>query len=89
MYEFLVIWQFNKLADRGVPGADAKGIYYLREVQDADALVAAIADKKGGSVVVVGGGYIGMELGACLTLNKLKVTMVYPEPYISEHLNLS
>lgn len=81
--------QFINLADFKTEGADAKGLYYLREVHDADKLVEAIQAKKGGSAVVVGGGYIGLELAACLRLNNIKVTMVFPEPYCSKHRHLS
>ena len=34
------------LSDFGTKGADLKGIYYLRNVVDADALIAAIGDAK-------------------------------------------
>lgn len=77
---------FIKLSDFGVQGADAKGIFYLREIHDADALVEAIKAKKEGTAVVVGGGYIGLELAATLTMNKLSVTMVYPEPWCMPRL---
>lgn len=77
--------QYIDLKDFKTPGADAQGIYYLREMHEADVLVEAIKAKKGGSAVVVGGGYIGLELAACLTINDIKVTMVFPEPFCSEH----
>ncbi|RWW42883.1 hypothetical protein BHE74_00051521 [Ensete ventricosum] len=70
--------------DFGVQGADANNIFYLREIDDADKLVAAIHAKKDGKAVIVGGGYIGLELGAALKLNNLDVTMVYPEPWCKE-----
>ena len=76
--------QTIRLTDFGTPGADAKGIYYLRELHEADELYAAIKAKAGGKAVVVGGGYIGLEVAAVLTLNGIKTTMVYPEPYCSE-----
>ena len=40
------------LSDFKTPGADLKGIFYLRNVVDADAIVAAIgpAKEKGGRV---------------------------------------
>eukprot|EP00850_Spirogloea_muscicola_P011139 SM000068S20571 [mRNA] locus=s68:223106:226611:+ [translate_table: standard] len=76
-----------KLSDFGTPDAEAPGIFYLREVDDADKLYAAIkALPAGAPAVVVGGGYIGMETAAVLTLNGLKVTMVYPEPYCMPRL---
>lgn len=78
--------QFLNLADFKTPGADAKGIFYLRDVRDADKLVEAIKSRKGDEALVVGGGYIGLELAACLTINKIKVTMVFPDPCFSKSL---
>lgn len=78
------ILQFIKLSDFGTPGADAKGIYHLREVEDATALYEAIKANPNGNAVCVGGGYIGLELAAVLNMNKMKVTMVYPEPFCSK-----
>ncbi|KAG0480658.1 hypothetical protein HPP92_011516 [Vanilla planifolia] len=75
-----------RLSDFGVQGANAKCIYYLREIDDADEIVAAIKEKKNGKAVIVGGGYIGLELGAALKLNDLDVTMVYPEPWCMPRL---
>jgi monodehydroascorbate reductase (NADH) len=78
------------LEDFKTPGADLAGIHYLRNVKDADTLVAAIADAKakGGPVkaVCVGGGYIGMECAAALALNGLDVTVVFPESRFFERL---
>ncbi|KAK7267946.1 hypothetical protein RIF29_20627 [Crotalaria pallida] len=75
-----------RLTDFGVQGADAKNIFYLREVDDADKLYEAIKGKKNGKAVVVGGGYIGLELSAVLRLNNIDVTMVYPEPWCMPRL---
>lgn len=79
-----IIFQVIRLTDFGVEGADAKNIFYLREVDDADKLYEAIKAKKNGKAVVVGGGYIGLELSAVLKLNNIDVTMVYPEPWCSK-----
>ena len=76
--------QFIRLSDFGTEGADAKGIYYLREIDDADILLEGIRAKPRGKAVIVGGGYIGLELAATLIVNDLDVTMVYPEPWCSE-----
>lgn len=75
-----------KLTDFGVEGADSKNISYLREIDDADKLVETIKAKKNGKAVIVGGGYIGLELSATLKLNNLDVTMVYPEPWCMPRL---
>ena len=90
-YEKLIIGTGARpvsLADFKTPGADLKGIFYLRNVKDGDALVAAIAATKaaGGKAVCIGGGYIGMECAAALAMNGLDVTMVYPEPHLMQRL---
>lgn len=74
------------LADFRTPGADLRGIFYLRNVEDANALLAGIeeAKKSGGKAVCIGGGYIGMECAAALALNGLDVTMVFPESRLME-----
>jgi monodehydroascorbate reductase (NADH) len=88
-YDILIIATGSstiKLTDFGVQGADANNILYLREIDDADKIVAAIQAKKDGKAVVVGGGYIGLEISAVLRLNNLDVTMVYPEPWCMPRL---
>ncbi|CAM6105028.1 unnamed protein product [Calypogeia fissa] len=88
-YEILIIATgatFVKLSDFGVPGADAKNIFYLREVDDANILYDTIKAKPDASALVVGGGYIGLETAAVLVMNKIKTSMVYPEPYCMPRL---
>ncbi|GFR52753.1 hypothetical protein Agub_g15360 [Astrephomene gubernaculifera] len=76
------------LTEFKTPGADLRGLHYLRDVKDADALVAAMAATKeaGGKAVVVGGGYIGMEVAAGLAANGLPVTMVFPDERLMQRL---
>ena len=79
-----------QLTDFSTPGADLKGIFYLRNVVDADALLEAVAALKargGSKVTCIGGGYIGMETAAALAQHsKLDVTMVFPEGRMFERL---
>ncbi|KAL6574961.1 hypothetical protein OROMI_012246 [Orobanche minor] len=88
-YQILIIASGStviKLTDFGVKGADAKNIFYLREIDDANKLVEAIKGKKNGKAVIVGGGYIGLELSAALKINNIDVSMVYPEPWCMPRL---
>jgi len=57
-----------------VPGADLAGVRYLRGLEDADALLAAFARKP--RVVVVGGGWIGLETAAAARAAGLEVTVL-------------
>ncbi|XP_074570873.1 monodehydroascorbate reductase 3, cytosolic-like [Curcuma longa] len=88
-YDILIIATGStviNLSDFGTPGANANNIFYLREIDDADKLVAAIQAKKNGKAVIVGGGYIGLELSAVMKINNFDVTMVYPEPWCMPRL---
>ncbi|KAF5202855.1 Monodehydroascorbate reductase [Thalictrum thalictroides] len=75
-----------KLTDFKVQGAGSQNIFYLREIDDADELIEAIKAKKDGKAVIVGGGYIGLELAAVMKINNYSVTMVYPEPWCMPRL---
>ncbi|XP_022992904.1 monodehydroascorbate reductase 4, peroxisomal-like isoform X2 [Cucurbita maxima] len=68
-----------KLEEFGVNGSDAENVCYLRDLTDANRLVDVMRSSSGGNAVVIGGGYIGMECAASLVINKINVTMVFPE----------
>ncbi|KAL7094845.1 hypothetical protein ACP275_11G130000 [Erythranthe tilingii] len=81
-YKYLIIAtgaRALKLEEFGVNALDATNVCYLRDLADADRLVDVIQSSSGGNAVVIGGGYIGMECAASLVINKLNVTMVFPE----------
>jgi 3-phenylpropionate/trans-cinnamate dioxygenase ferredoxin reductase component len=61
-----------------VPGADLPGLHYLRTAEDNQALAAALS--AGESVVVVGAGWIGLEVAAAAREQGLDVTVVEPQP---------
>jgi 3-phenylpropionate/trans-cinnamate dioxygenase ferredoxin reductase subunit len=58
-----------------VPGADLDGVYYLRDLSDADALAARLKAGQG-RVVVIGGGWIGAEVAASARVKGLEVAIV-------------
>jgi 3-phenylpropionate/trans-cinnamate dioxygenase ferredoxin reductase component len=62
-----------------VPGAELAGVRYLRTLADADALRAELADG-GRRVVVVGAGWIGLEVTAAARHHGNDVTVVEPQP---------
>ena len=66
-------------------GSDAENVCYLRNLADANRLVAVMQTCTGGNAVVIGGGYIGMECAAALATNRIKVTMIFPEAHCSKY----
>jgi len=75
-----------ELSQFGAANADAEGVCYLRNVVDADKLIGEIKKCKSGKAVLIGGGYIGMECAAALSMNGLDITMVFPEDRFMERL---
>jgi 3-phenylpropionate/trans-cinnamate dioxygenase ferredoxin reductase component len=59
-----------------IPGAGLDGVVYLRSVGDSDALRERL--DRGGTVVVVGAGWIGAEVAASARQRGLEVTVVEP-----------
>lgn len=57
-----------------IPGADAAGVHYLRTIDDAVALDAAL--KTASSLAVVGAGWLGLEVAASARLRGVAVTVV-------------
>jgi len=62
----------------GVEGADLDGVHYLRTLEDSVALQQVI--ERGGPLVVVGGGWVGLEAAAVAREAGLLVTVLEPAP---------
>lgn len=63
-----------------VSGAELNGVHYLRSLSDSKSIRSAAENAK--QVVVIGGGFIGMEVAAVLTQKNIEVTMVLNEDRI-------
>src|SRR5262249_26470577 len=61
-YDALILATGARAIALPLPGADLKGVLFLRTAEDAEALKAAIGPGK--RLAVVGGGYIGLEVAA-------------------------
>jgi NADPH-dependent 2,4-dienoyl-CoA reductase/sulfur reductase-like enzyme len=92
-YRQLLIATGSEPRTLGVEGEQLPGVFSLRSIEDATAIREAAAQVR--DAVVVGGGFIGMEVAASLTQLGLDVTLVSRDvdlfgqlgsPEISEHL---
>ncbi len=59
-----------------------EGIIYYRTVEDYRR-VRSLAESKN-NFLIIGGGFIGSELAAALSMNEKKVTMIFPEGSLGE-----
>jgi 3-phenylpropionate/trans-cinnamate dioxygenase ferredoxin reductase subunit len=57
-----------------LPGADAERVHYLRKLPDSDAIKATIGSSR--KLLVVGGGWIGLEITAAAREAGVEVTIV-------------
>jgi len=73
-FDTLVLATGSRARRIGVPGADLDGVCYLRTVTDALDLKARLAQAS--SVVIVGGGFIGLEVASSAAKLGKKVTVV-------------
>ncbi|MDP3025783.1 MAG: FAD-dependent oxidoreductase [candidate division Zixibacteria bacterium] len=67
-----------------IPGGNLEGVCYYRYLDDY--LRIRKEAKEGKSAVVIGGGFIGSEIAAALNINRVKVTMIFPEPYLVQRV---
>ncbi|HEY4265599.1 MAG TPA: FAD-dependent oxidoreductase [Micropepsaceae bacterium] len=73
-YDRLLLTTGARVRKVPVPGADLAGVYYLRGIEDVDALRPQFAS--GARLAVVGGGYIGLEVAAVAVKSGIEVTVV-------------
>jgi NADPH-dependent 2,4-dienoyl-CoA reductase/sulfur reductase-like enzyme/rhodanese-related sulfurtransferase len=59
-----------------VPGSDLPGVFALRSIPDMDRIVSFIREREPSRAVVVGGGFIGIELAENLHRRGMQVTLV-------------
>ncbi len=73
-YDKLLLATGSRSRHLPIPGADADRVHYLRTIDDASALDAALTE--GSSLAVVGAGWIGLEVAASARQRGVNVTVV-------------
>ena len=75
-YDSLILTTGGSAVQPRLPGLDLDGIFSLRTMEDALAIKAWIQEKKPRSGVVVGAGYIGLEMAEALAAHDIEVSIV-------------
>ncbi len=73
-YDSLILATGSRVRKLGVPGGDLPGIHYIRTMDDVDAIAAGFEPER--RLVVVGAGYIGLEVAAVAIRKGLAVTVI-------------
>ena len=73
-YDALAICTGSRARPLDVPGTDLPGVFYLRTLADSDRIRGAV--RPGARAVIIGGGYIGLEVAASLHKLGCAVTVI-------------
>jgi len=79
-YSKLALTTGARVRKIAIPGSDLQGIHYLRSAADAQAIQADAITAK--HAVIVGGGYIGLELAASFRKAGMNVTVLEMAPRV-------
>ncbi|MEE9142409.1 MAG: NAD(P)/FAD-dependent oxidoreductase, partial [Gammaproteobacteria bacterium] len=83
-YERLLIATGSRPRRLNIPGSELPGIHYLRTISDVDAIRAEMAPGK--KMVIVGGGYIGLEVASVGIKQELEVHVIEMEERILQRV---
>ena len=82
-FDRLVLATGSEVIRPKIPGMDLGQVFFLHSIFDADVILPQVQSAAVKSVVVVGGGYIGLEMAEALSQLGKKVTIVELAPQIA------
>ena len=83
-YSHLVLAVGSKPRELLLPGASLDGVHYLRNMDDVDRIRSGV--REGRRAVVIGGGYIGLEVAASLRMLGMEVTVLEALPRVLQRV---
>ncbi|MDJ0939772.1 MAG: FAD-dependent oxidoreductase [Woeseiaceae bacterium] len=79
-YDKLILATGSRVRRLEIPGADLAGIHYVRSIADVEAMQSAFVP--GARAVIIGAGYIGLEVAAVARQLGLEVSVVETAPRV-------
>jgi 3-phenylpropionate/trans-cinnamate dioxygenase ferredoxin reductase subunit len=76
-YDKLLLATGSRVRKLSIPGSDLAGIHYLRNISDVQAIQQKF--RAGARLVIVGAGYIGLEVAAVAVTHGIDVTVLETE----------
>ena len=83
-YDSLLLATGSLVRRLHLPGSELEGVHYLRTIADADAIKTDMAPGK--TAVVVGGGYIGLEVAAVCVAAGMKLLVLEMEQRVLQRV---
>lgn len=81
-YDKLVLSQGAKPVVPPIPGVDRQNVFTLRDIPDMDRIAAFVKERQPKRAVVIGGGFIGLEMAEAFHRRGIHVTIVERGPHI-------
>lgn len=81
-YDALVLSPGAKALRPNIPGIESSKIFTLRNIPDTDRVKSYVDQKGINSAIVIGGGFVGVEMAENLIERGLKVTLVEAAPHV-------
>ncbi|MDI6742553.1 MAG: FAD-dependent oxidoreductase [Smithella sp.] len=86
-YDYLVIGTGTTPFIPDIPGRDLPGVYSLKNLEDAIQIKAWLREKKAKRVVIIGGGFIGLEMSEALHAAGVSTTIIHKDPLPANRWN--
>jgi NADPH-dependent 2,4-dienoyl-CoA reductase/sulfur reductase-like enzyme/rhodanese-related sulfurtransferase len=81
-YDKLILSQGAKPIVPPIPGADLRHVFTLRDIPDMDRIASFINERRPRRAVIIGGGFIGLEMAEAFHHRGVHVTIVERSPHI-------
>ncbi|MEE9288710.1 MAG: FAD-dependent oxidoreductase [Bacteroidota bacterium] len=76
-FDALILCTGSKTRSLGVEGEDARNVFHVKTLEDGLQIKKFISAESPKQAVILGGGYIGIEMAEALVRNDLDVTMIH------------
>lgn len=86
-YDKLILSPGAKAVKPDVPGADDERIFSLRTIEDTFAISDFVEQKQPKTAIVIGGGFVGLEVAENLMERGLKVTVLHRGAHVMKGLD--
>ena len=87
-YDKLILAQGGRPIKPELPGADYEHVFTLWTLEDMDKIAHFINDNKPRTAVVVGGGFIGLEMVEALVKRGISITVIRIINQVSAYIDL-
>jgi len=81
-YDKLVVATGASSVRPPISGLDLPGVFLLRWIEDTLAFEHHLASRSPRDIIIVGGGYIGLEMSEALTRRGIRVTIIEMAPSV-------